>query len=56
MAGAGYNNATDTDGDGNSGLGDTGAMQTQDSAYQNGHRMIIFVNVSEDDQINNVKS
>jgi prepilin-type N-terminal cleavage/methylation domain-containing protein len=57
IAGADYDNATDTDGDGNAGLGDTGANADSSSSFiQNGHRYDLFVNVSEDDPINNAKS
>ena len=57
IAGLNYDNATDTDGDGNAGLGDTGANADASlNLSQNGHNYDLFVNVSEDDPINNVKS
>lgn len=57
LAGIPYANATDTDGDGAAGLFDIGGDADDSIAYvQNGHTFNIFVNVAEDDPINDVKT
>ena len=52
-----YANATDTDNDGPGGLFDIGGDADDAITYtQNGHTFNIFVNVSEDDPIDDVKT
>jgi len=56
-AGIQYANATDTDNDGAAGLFDTDGDADDSIVYvQNGHTFNIFVNVAEDDPINDVKT
>jgi prepilin-type N-terminal cleavage/methylation domain-containing protein len=56
-AGIDYGNATDTDNDGAGGLFDIGNDADDSIAYtQNGHTFNVFVNVAEDDPIDDVKT
>jgi len=56
-AGIDYDNATDSDNDGEGGLFDIGNDADDSIAYtQNGHTFNVFVNVAEDDPIDDVKT
>lgn len=56
-AGIDYDNATDSDNDGAGGLFDIGNDADDSIAYtQNGHTFNVFVNVAEDDPIDDVKT
>lgn len=56
-AGIQYANATDSDNDGAAGLFDIGGDADDSIAYtQNGHLYNIFINIAEDDPIDDVKT